>query len=447
MLSPSEEVYLAHCRRLIEQKLRWGHPDQWSTQDFEQLAEEIARQTGVTLSLTTLKRIWGRVRYQSAPTATTLNALATFIGYASWREFQASVESIPAESAPAPVQSPRPQTLPEATAGQSAVPQSGNRQWLIGIGLTVALLSGLLWFRHQASRHPTSPAAFSFSSQPVTRGIPNSVVFRYDASRASAADSVFIQQSWDPARRQRVPNNGNAHTSVYYYPGYYRAKLVVNQQVVREHDVIIPSEGWVTTIPQEPVPVYFSPAEVIRGGALHLPASLIRQRNISLQPSPPMVGYQYVGTGTGLMSDNFVYQTRVRASVEQGAGVCQNVRILINCRNDMFLLHLSAKGCVGQLGLMLADQSIMSQTSDLSAFGRDLNEWVQVRCEVREKRVRLFIDEQLAYETTFTNDPAEILGISYWFEGTGSVDFVRLSRLDGETVLADDFDAPEAGLP
>jgi hypothetical protein len=56
--------------------------------------------------------------------------------------------------------------------------------------------------------------------------------------------------------------------------------------------------------------------------------------------------------------------------------------------------------------------------------------------------VTLFVDGRKAYEATFPNQPVRLVGVSYDFEGTGSVDYVRFSRPDGEVVYEDAFDAP-----
>lgn len=450
MMTPQEDTHLARCRRLIEEKVGWGSSKDWSTQDFEQLGEKIIQHTGIKLSVTTLKRIWGRVNYNSAPTLTTLNALATFVGYENWRDFQGSQENqspaIPSTEAFTPTEGASP-AKPDLLAPGPQHRSSNRRQWMMVAGLVVGLVAVLVFFQNYSSPKPLTSTDFSFSSQPVTKGLPNSVVFHYDATRASSTDSIFIQQSWDPSRRQWVQREGHEHTSIYYYPGYYRAKLVVGKQVVREHDLIIPSDGWVATVYQEPVPVYFKPDEVIRNGVLHLPISAIQQQNISMQPKAPLVHYGNVLASTGLMSDNFVFDTRVKVDFSQGSAACQNMALTILCKNDIFSFPLCAKGCVGQLGLYLGGQSAVSTDTDLSGFGCDLTQWVDVRCKVQNKRVLLFVDGKKAYETTFPNEPAEIIGISYQFEGTGSVDFVRLAQLNGEMVFEDNFDSSSTSEP
>ena len=88
MLSISDEILKEDCKRLIEEKLGWGHSTDWTNRDFDQLSEKIFEATGVNLSQTTLKRIWGKVKYDSAPTVTTLNTLAQFLGFEQWRDFR-----------------------------------------------------------------------------------------------------------------------------------------------------------------------------------------------------------------------------------------------------------------------------------------------------------------------------------------------------------------------
>ncbi|GAB3957524.1 hypothetical protein GCM10028805_50380 [Spirosoma harenae] len=433
MVTEQQDWQLARCRQLIEEKLAWESAESWSTQDFEQLSELIAEQTNVTLSVTTLKRVWGRVKYESAPTTTTLNALVQFIGYENWQQFKKGV--LP--NSPSITEFPEP-TVP--IAPKAARPNSARRLWfgaLLLVGLVVLSAIFLNYMQHR----PLSPDDFSFSSQRVTKGIPNSVVFHYDAT-SSPTDSVFIQQSWDPRRRQRVRKNGHEHTSIYYYPGYFRAKLIIGNQIVQEHNLLIPSEGWNVSVMQEPVPVYFKEAEVRQKGSLGIPVAMIQQQNIPMQPKAPTVRYRYVRELGDLRSDNFTMETRLKNDFKQGSAICQRVTIMIHCKNEYFSIPLSAKGCVGDLNICLPGYYADARDTDLSAFGADLSQWVDVRCEVRNGLVKLFVNNKKAYEFQTTAAPKDIVGISYDFEGTGSVDAVRFIKPDGKVIFDDIFDSP-----
>ena len=90
-----EKQLLQLCCRQIEDTLNWGGGEAWSNDDFEHLSEKIFEKTKVRLSISTLKRIWGKVRYENSPTTATLNALAGFLGFESWREFRQKNEINP----------------------------------------------------------------------------------------------------------------------------------------------------------------------------------------------------------------------------------------------------------------------------------------------------------------------------------------------------------------
>lgn len=83
-----EEELIRLCCSQIESKLNWGQTDRWTNKDFEKLSELIAGQTQTRLSISTLKRVWGKVHHDSLPSVATLNTLAQYQGYESWHHFR-----------------------------------------------------------------------------------------------------------------------------------------------------------------------------------------------------------------------------------------------------------------------------------------------------------------------------------------------------------------------
>lgn len=443
---PYNNLYLAKCRKLIEQRLGWEDPANWQNQDYEILSERIFEQTQVSLSVSTLKRVWGKVRYDNMPNPTTLNTLAAFAGYENWRDFKVKnpVAEDPVTPPPAgpekdaPAENRLPSEQVDAQTAQTN--KNGFRKYLVtGAGLLI-ILSGLLlvYWKDPRGKEAGSPASFSFSSQPLAKGIPNSVIFNYDAS-AAGEDSVFIQQSWDPKRRISVPKDKHEYTAIYYRPGFFKAKLVIGNRVVKEHDLLIPSPGWLTLVEQEPIPVYF-PAEAAAGnGILSLPLRRIKDKNIPLQPEAPVITYYHVRDMDGLKNDNFTLETEVKSNFNQGSAICRYAQIVIICENDAIIIPLSIPGCVADLNLLTPGLMVKGSETDLSGFGCDLQEWVSISCEARNKNIRIRVNGKKAFEGTFPNAPARIVGIRYHFQGSGSVNSVRFSGPDGQTVFSDDF--------
>lgn len=58
-----------------------------STSDFDLLSVAIKRKTGENLSPSTLKRIFGYVKYDTVPRTSTLSVLARYAGYSGWSDF------------------------------------------------------------------------------------------------------------------------------------------------------------------------------------------------------------------------------------------------------------------------------------------------------------------------------------------------------------------------
>lgn len=416
MSARTDTDLLAQLRALVEARLGWGTAADWQNRDFERLSERIFEETRVSLSPSTLKRVWGRVRYDSLPTATTLDALARFAGFTAWREFRLAHAT--------PTQPPSLATMqPEAARPVW--------RWVTAAVLGVVLLLTGIW-AFQKRGKPLRYGAVAFSSQPVARGIPNTVQFRYDATDSNA-DSVFIQQSWDPRRRFRVEKTGHAYASTYYFPGYFRAKLVLNDSVVRQHDLYLRSEGWLGTLDREPIPVYFRKPNR-PNGAVGLSEADLAGQQVDVANGIPTTSLHYVEDLGDLPADDFTFETRLRSTFNRGEAVCQRAFVGFLCSDGFHYVPLSIPGCVGELALGFGDAHAEGKTSDFSGFGVDFSDWVTLRCEVRQKDVRVLVNGRLAWQGRFTKPVGKLVGLRYRFHGTGEVASATLFRPDGRVV-------------
>ncbi len=423
----NNDFYIAQCKSQIEQKLSWGNSEQWQNQDFEALSEKIFEETKVSLSSSTLKRIWGKVRYESNPNLATLNTLAQFIGYENWRTFT-SIELTKDNATPQETTVKEVVTQPNTqllTITDSNSPKQPAKKILL-IGSAFAFLSLLFMFWAFDKKNKTLIYSnIVFESKPVTLGLPNTVVFQYDASNSNA-DSVFIQQSWDSQRRFKVAKEQREYTSTYYYPGYFRAKLILNDSIVKEHDVFIETDGWLGTIDKDSIPIYFSKNEVQQGESVGISKKDFSSQNIDLQENTPWISLFNVNKSNVVPSDNFTFEIEVKNTFKQGNGVCQYTGIVLLCSEGVHVIPLSIKGCVGELKLVLGNESIEGKIKDLSAFGVDFSDWVRVRCEVKNRHTQIFLDDRLVYKGDFQHSIGQIIGTKIRFAGTGQVRNMKL---------------------
>ncbi|MTI32628.1 hypothetical protein [Xanthovirga aplysinae] len=409
---------IAKCRRLIENKLAWGPSEHWQNQDFEMLSERIFEETKVKLSSSTLKRVWGKIRYDSTPNLSTLNVLAQFAGYQDWRTFSATIVE--------PGQMEEEKYSFEASPSKPVGKGGRKKYWLVGMALLVLLLA-LLW----GFKKDTEPLTYSeliFKSSPVTLGLPNTVVFQYDASNSNA-DSVFIQQSWDSKRRFKVDKNKHEFTGTYYYPGFYRAKLILNDSIVNEHDLYIETEGWLGTLDEMPIPKYLSEEEIEKGDGIGISPQDLQLMGYDLKNEIPQLSLFNISKEREVPSDNFYFKTQLKSTFNQGQAVCQFVQIKLFAQNGVHLIPLSIKGCVGELGLIVGNEYQSGKTTDLSAFGVDFSDWVTVVCKVKDKQVEIFINNNLSFQGSFTDDIGPIVGYQFVFQGGGVLRETELKAL------------------
>jgi hypothetical protein len=411
MLSDSTD--LLRCKQLIERKLDWGASESWISVDFDNLQQRILDETGVSLSASTLRRIWGRVDYQHLPSNTTLNTLAQFAGYSDWRAFiksQATTDLPPDPARQLPV-------LPVKSSINWV-----KLSWIAGLVLIIALI-GIVAFEQKPSQLNVNQ--YSFSSKPLTRGIPNSVIFTYNSS-ASPTDSVYIQQSWDPRLQTLVDKDGQTHTSIYYEPGYYVAKLMIGKQIVKEHPLIIPTNGWLGCIATKPIPVYLKPSEFIGPDMMKLPSADIQQKNVALQPQAPLVKYFNVGNFDPISLADFSFTSDVKNEYGEGAAACQLAWIVLITNDMPITIPLSTKGCVSELTLLDGTYTVSGKKTDLSRFGVDFSKWVHVSCKSDGHKLYYHINGELAYEAALPQKKVSIVGIAYGFLGTGAVKDIKL---------------------
>ncbi|HVV54692.1 MAG TPA: hypothetical protein VHC47_05190, partial [Mucilaginibacter sp.] len=267
--------------------------------------------------------------------------------------------------------------------------------------------------------------------------IPNSVVFNYDV-HISPSDSVYFQQSWDPDTRVALDRNRHEYTSEYYRPGFYHAKLLVNNKIVKEKLFTVPTSGWLGLIGQHPIPVYLSENEFMHNGMLQIPASVITAKNVPMGPQPPIVEYYNVGNFTPVSLKSFAFSAELRNDYGEGAATCRYTQIILFTDNVPVIIPISAKGCISDLQLLNGRYFESGKTHDLSGFGTDLSHWVKVSCRAAGDKIEYLVNDKPVFESPLPPYQEKIVGIGFRFQGTGSVKNIRLVNSDQTVFLACD---------
>jgi hypothetical protein len=424
-----EKELLLKCRQLVEQSLNWGDSASWGNDDFDQLSEKIFEKTKVRLSVSTLKRIWGRVRYESFPTTATLNALVSFVGFENWREFRQKNLNV--------IDDDFHDTLFDTNEALDPPKSKTKRRrfyvnsiWVIILfSIILVVLSAVYIARKKAT---LDPSKIKFSAVKSSDDLPNSVVFNYDASVFNS-DSVYIQQSWDPNRREKVPAFGKQHTSIYYNPGYFIAKLVVDNQIKKECVVSIKTKGWKGTIEAGPVPVYLSESDIKHNGYMGVTDSLLSKKTGTAIFNNVETKFANVREFEGIDPGNFSFETTFRNTSKLEASACRKVFVYLLGKGGAIGIPFSDKGCISDLNVLTGNYYMSGKDHDMSAFGCDFSQFQHLKLIVKNHRFMVYNNDKLILNLYQKEPTNGIVGIRYEFEGSGQVKDYKLETPGGKS--------------
>ena len=415
----TEHDYIEKSKKLIEKSVGWADSSEWKNRDFEYLSELIFKKTRVSISVSTLKRIWQNDR-KRIPQVTTLNALATFIDYENWNDLKTKLKD---------------EIKPSKNNRNSVTVR--KRTWFVSliIILTGVIIFGIVLYQLKKRYDKKLISAASFneedvvftSKKTVTSGVPNTVVFKYDISKVKF-DSAFIQQDWDKRRRTRIFPEKHYHTAVYYYPGYYVAKLVLNDQVIKEFPLLITTDGWIALYKKnymQEIPVYLKNIDPVKNGRLYISVEDLETNKIA-NDKDYFIGFYNAADYGEVYSDNFGFETLVRNDPAEGGLTCQYAAITLQCQDGVIITSFSDPGCTSNLALAAGNIFLNGSDNDLSVFGIDLTGWRKIRYNVVNRNIIIRVDNKEIYQLTFKRHMGKIIGISYNFYGCGSVKEVRL---------------------
>lgn len=414
----SECSVFNQLRVAVEAAMAWGPAAQWTERDFEALSRRVESASGTRLSVSTLKRLW-RSQQATLPQRATLDALSQLAGAKDWGDF-------------------RTQSVVSSKKGQ---PVPWRRLWPVPAVLACGLIAFLLLRSRHAGLEPGLNTVTFSSQKVVSAGVPNTVVFNYDIS-GTRADSAVIQQSWDRRRRVTVPRTGHTHTSIYYYPGFHKAKLVIGDSIIHRHDVHIITRGWQVLARSQIsdlIPQYLETPSTAEKGWLGVSPERMQQGQGPISPHQYYTSYYLVRDFNGLSGDDFRLSARVTNPKNAGGLTGQYMMLIVMNEHARHIVPLSIPGCVANNRVKFSEVNRRGRQHDLSVFGADMDLWNTLSLEVAAQHAEVALNGEKVYSANYTRAVGRIVGLHFLFFGCGGVDDVRLFDSEGRVVYADDF--------
>lgn len=423
----SEQELVKLCLTEVFLSNGYADPHSLAQRDYENVSQAIEAKTGILISISTLKRLL-KGDFARLPQVATLNAISRYLGYQHWQDYRSTVKStIPVEGITPP-----------------------RRRFMLQRSLPKTLLYpsifSLLFVLFITSRSSLKDVGAGlegaqFSVKKVTANdLPNTVVFSYNVDDIEA-DSFFIQQSWDKKRRVRVYKKQHTLTDIYYEPGYHTAKLIANDVVIKTLGVSIPTKDWFFYTKKHfprGIPDYIHPKQSTQNGELGLQASDLVQYGLKVGEENNYV-YTYFPSSWPVHSDNYVFKTRVRVQ-ELKKNPCPFLMLEVFCQQHFMYFISMPRGCSSECKLQFGDLILDGKTTDLSALGADVTDWMEVKIEVRNRHVAIYYGDNLVYTCNYSKSAGRITGIGFISNGLCKVDDIELKDLNGAFFYQNDFE-------
>lgn len=424
-LEKQQAYYIKRSKILIEERLGWSlESKDWRQRDYLNLISALENKTGILLSLSTVKRIW-KDDYSGNPHPNTLDAFAKFLECDDWLSFEKSQKSY------------EPIKQPAATVKENVQTYNKTVIPLISVLLLVVIS---FWYISQYLANEKNGLSVSadipflaMNTQPV--GVPNTVIFKYDLANVQA-DSFFIQQSWNPMNREKILKTDSILTSIYYYPGVHRAKLIANDSVIKETPITVYSGEWIATADYENSnrPFTYLPLNTVDGNQqLAVRKELLSKHNLDIHEGL-YVSYFYVKEFEYVSGDNF--SLTLNLQIDSIADfTCPGFRILIMGTEDIHIANLCQKGCVHGAYAKLGERIISGKNHDLTSFGINAYEKQNLRIEVKEKTGEIYLNKEIILKTQYTESIGNLVGFCFTFTGTGLINSISLNQYPKEKTI------------
>jgi hypothetical protein len=86
------------------------------------------------------------------------------------------------------------------------------------------------------------------------------------------------------------------------------------------------------------------------------------------------------------------------------------------------------------------DIVMSGEFDNLNTFKQDISYWRTLKIATHNKHVNVYLDDVQIYTIKYNDPLDQVKGISFSFNGSGAVDYVKLTNSSNEIVYSDSFD-------
>ncbi|NLR62412.1 hypothetical protein HGH93_30250 [Chitinophaga polysaccharea] len=440
-------------RRYIKEIIReynarfasWGPSDSWDLDQFKTLENMIFELTNTMVSANTLKRFFQQ--RTGNPQLATRDVLCRLLGYTGYIDFvmkktqKEEPQAASTDTADKPILLPETVQAPQEPPSAPVKPKSRRLIYFL-IALLLLIGAGLLYtlkISDSYTKYQLSKIAFAASD---TKGMnPLTVTFSYDIPSGLLDDIqlIFEEPNGDTLSKKLSRPVGQVNAT-YIFEGDGFCHLQYKGKTFKTIGIEIRKPGWSVFTRNERKGI-FRTAPIRQAyhkdGYVSMPLdSVVPEARLN------HLFVSYVFYKEQLVNgDNFMLEARVRNSALENAIPRSDVMLYILSDSGRHGFALNEAG-YAYIKFISGEKTIMGDEYNLSGLNFNASEWHVMGIRVENKKSAFYLDGKRIWNIDYNKPIGEANEIILRFKGCGAVDYVKLSKLDGQVVYQQDFNEP-----
>ncbi|WP_316809169.1 hypothetical protein [Pedobacter agri] len=395
------------CQKIIVKM--GGKPiNEWRKDDYNALSSRLGKQTKVYLSDTTLKRIFGRIKTPQRyfPQKATRDALAQFVGFKSWYEFELVFLSLKKEETVSPPTPPLPPVLAQNSK------QSTKR---IVFSVIAFFLAVFVLLSYRLSQE-NSPQVTLICENPYGT-VPHSAVFTVKSNHSIDNSQGYYIDSKEEALPAPI-SSGKTVTRFFKNPGVVYVTLFKKNIPIDTVSVCLQTKGWVANSGNDTSRAFpIAKLKPIDPANIYVPETQLDSAGLDLK-KPFLLGFSNIHR-SNVNGDNFIFSTKVFVEQSRPGVQCVETTLIILGEKDRHLITLFRKSCVALSRYSFSEAKATGTDQVLDKLAFDPENGGDVKLEVRNKRVWLTLNGKRIFITSYQKSIGKILGIKIVYSGIG----------------------------
>lgn len=405
------------CCRKIEEKMGSKPIADWRSSDYNNLNSQLGRQTKVYLSENTLKRIFGRLKTPTRyyPQKATRDALAQFIGYRDWQEFELINRF-------APLKTPAVKTAIEAAdikhdtpLGETFSTRSFRLLIVFAIFIPVIAVLGFVFF---AKTDEIKPGEVKLICENPNGEVPHTAIFKLSRVGKVSEDKQFTINFMDEGPPKSITANQEV-VQFFKNPGVVHVRLFYKDKAIDTIAVSMQTKGWVANSGHDSLSAFpIAQLKPLSKQKLFVSAKQLDSAGLNLS-KPFMVGFSNIHS-SNISGDNFLFQCHLKTEESRPGIACMQASIFVLGSEGRHRVLMVKPSCSAFSEYNFSELHVNGTSKNLSKMSHDFSQGGKVKLLIKNKKVSLSINGKTILHTTYNQSVGKVLGIKILFNGIGT---------------------------